>query len=122
MHHGRLVAGDEHRCVAVSLEQSAQLAFGDACKHGRVGDLVTVEMQDRHHRTIAPWVHELVRVPAGRQRPALRLPVTDDAEHGEVRVVERGPVGMDERVSELTAFVDGSGRLGGDMTRDATRK
>ena len=72
----------------------AQLVARDAGEHGRVGDLVAVEVQDRQHRAVACRVEELVRVPARGQRPGLGLAVADDAGDEQVGVVERGAVGV----------------------------
>ena len=110
---------DEARRVAVALEQRAQLVLGDAGQHRRVGDLVAVEVQDRQHGAVARRVEELVRVPARGQRPGLGLAVADDAADEQVRVVERGAVGVHERVAELAALVDRARRLGRDVARDA---
>src|SRR5206468_12289539 len=65
---------------------------------------------------------ELVRVPAGRQRPGLGLAVTDDAEHDEIRVVERRTERMDQRVAQLATLVDRAWRFGGDVAADPARK
>ena len=77
-------------------------------------------MQDGEHGTVADGVEELVGVPAGRQRAGLRLTVADDAADDEVGVVECGSVRMRERVAELAALVDRSGRLGRHVRRDAS--
>ena len=63
-----------------------------------------VEMQDRQHRAVARGVRELVGMPARRQRAGLCLAVTDDAGDDEVGVVERRPVGVGQRITQLTAF------------------
>ena len=65
--------------VAVPGQQRGQLVVADPGEHGRVGDLVAVEVQDRQHRAVAGRVEELVGVPGGGQRPGLRLAVADDA-------------------------------------------
>jgi hypothetical protein len=70
---------DEPGRVAVALEQRPQLVMADPGQHGRVGDLVAVQMQHREHGAVAGRVEELVRVPAGRQRPGLGLAVAHDA-------------------------------------------
>ena len=57
-------------------------------------------------------------MPARRQRAGLGLPVADDAEDHEVRVVERRTEGVHEGIAELPALVDGPGRLGRDVTAD----
>ena len=119
VHRLRVVAGDEARRVPVALQQRAQLVLGDPREHRRVGDLVAVEVQDRQHRAVARRVEELVRVPARRERARLGLAVADDAADEQVRVVERGAVGVHERVAELAALVDRARRLGRDVARDA---
>ena len=63
--------------------------------------------------------NELVGVPAGGQRPGLGFTVADDARDEQVGVVERGAVRVHEGVAELAALVDGAGRLGSDVARDA---
>ena len=61
-------------------------------------------------------------MPARRQRAGLRLPVTDDAEDDQARVVEGRAEGMHQRVAELATLVDGPGRLGRHMAADAARE
>ncbi len=63
-----------------------------------------------------------MRLPGAGQGTGLGLAVTDDARHDEVRVVERRAVRVRERVAELAALVDGSGRLRGGVGRDAARE
>ena len=58
-------------------------------------------------------------MPAGRQRPGLRLAVADHAADQQVGVVEGGSVGVHQRVAELAALVDRPGRLRGDVAGDA---
>src|SRR5207245_10121449 len=73
-----LVAGDEQRPVTVALEERDELALGDAREDRGVRDLVAVQVQDRQHGAVRLRVEELVRVPAGCERPGLRLAVADD--------------------------------------------
>ena len=116
---GRVVTRHEMRVVAVADHQVAQLILGDAREDRWVGNLVAVEVQDRQDRAVADRVEELVRMPAGRQRPGLGLAVADDAADEQARVVERGPVRVRERVTELAALVDRAGRLGRHVARDS---
>ena len=99
------------RLVAVAAHQVEQLRLRNPGEHGRIGDLVAVQVQDRQHRAVRHRVEELVRVPGGGQRPGLRLAVPDDAGDDQVRVVEGGPVRVHERVAELAALMDRAGRL-----------
>ncbi len=109
---------DEQWPVAVPAHQRVELLLGDAREQRRVRDLVAVQVQDRQDGAVVARVEELVRVPARRQRARLRLAVADDARDEQVRVVERGPVRVGERVAELPAFVDRARRLGRDVARD----
>ena len=108
--------------VSVPGEQRGQLGVGDSGQHGGIGDLVAVEVQDRKHRTVTHGVEEFVGVPARRQGAGLGLPVADHTGHDELGVVERRSIGMGEAVAELTAFVDRSRGLGGDVARDPAWK
>ena len=119
---GRLVAFDEDRAVTVSQEQAGQLVVADPGQHCRVGDLVTVQMQDRQHGAVAHGIEKFVGVPACRQRPRLRLAITDDARNDQVGIVEHGAVGVHEGVAELATFVDGSRRLRRDVARNPPGK
>ena len=58
-------------------------------------------------------------MPARGQRAGLGLAVADHAQHQQVRVVERGAVGVHQRVAELAALVDRPRRLGRDVAGDA---
>ena len=110
---------DEVRLVAHALEELLQLLLGNAGQEAGVGDLVAVEVQDRQHAAVAGRVEKLVAVPAGGQRPGFRLAVADDAGDDQVRVVERGAVGVAQRVAQLAAFVDAARRLRRDVAGDA---
>ncbi len=94
----------------------------DPREHGRVGDLVAVQVQHRQHGPVARRIEELVRVPACGQRAGLGLPVAHHAQREQVGVVQHGAVGVHERVSELTALVDRAGRLGRDVAGDPARE
>ncbi len=107
----RLIPGDPVHRVAVALEQGDQLVVGDPGQHGRVGDLVAVQVQDGQHRAVGDRVQELVGVPAGGERPGLRLTVPDDAHRDQVGVVVDRTVGVRQRVPQFAALVDGAGRL-----------
>ena len=117
----RVIAFDEMRFVAVAVQQLEQLGASDARQQRRVGDLVAVEVQDRQHGTVVRRIQELVRLPARRERAGLGLAIADDAGDDQVRVVERRPVGVRQRVAQLAAFVDRAGRFRRDVARDAAR-
>ncbi len=119
VHRLRVIALDEARGPAVAAEEALELLPGDAGQHRRVGDLVTVEMEDRQNGPIRGRIEELVAVPAGREGPGLGLAVADDAADQEIRVVEGRAEGVGQRVAELAALVDRARRFGRDVTGDA---
>ena len=108
--------------VAVALEELEQLLVADPRQHGRVGDLVAVQVQDGEDGAVLLRVEELVRVPAGGQRTGLGLAVADDAAHEQIGVVEGGAEGVGDRVAELAALVDRAGNFGRHVARDAARE
>ena len=110
------------RCVAVAAEQLVEFLTADAGEHGRIGDLVAVQVQDRQHRSVGQRVQELVRVPAGRHRPGLGLAVPDGAGDDQAGVIEGRTVGMRQRIAELAPLVDRPGRLRRHVARDASGK
>ena len=119
VHQLGIIALHRVRRVPVAAQQRLQLIVRDPGQHRRVGDLVPVQVQDRQHRPVPGRVEELIRVPAAGQRPGLGLAVTDHAGHDQVRIVERRPVGVHERVPELAALMDGARRLRRHVRGDA---
>ncbi len=122
VHALRLVALDEVRGPAAAAEELVQLLGLDAGQHGRVADLVAIEVQDRQHGAVGDRIEKLVGLPGGRQRAGLRLAVADDTGDDQPRVVERGPEGVAERVAQLAAFVDRSRRRRRHMAADPAGK
>jgi hypothetical protein len=118
----RVVTLDEQRPPPAPLEQCTELAFRNPCEHGRVRDLVAVQVQDRQDGAVGAGAQELRSVPARRERPRLRLAVTDDARDQQVGIVERRAERVRERVAELAAFVDRARGLGRGVTRNAARE
>ena len=113
-------AGDkEVRLIAHTLKELGELFVGHAGEDGGVGDLVAVEVQDRQDDTVGCRVHELVGLPRSRERTGLGLAVAHHGHGQQARVVHDGTVSVAERVAELAALVDGTGRLGRKVARDA---
>ena len=112
MHFFRLVAFHKVGRPAAAAQKLLQLLMLDAGQDGRVADLVAVEMQDRQHGAIGDRIEKLVGLPGGRQRTRFRFAVADDAGDDQIGIVERGPEGMAERISQLAAFVNRPGVVG----------
>src|SRR5271156_3616418 len=92
----------------------------DAGQQSRIADLVTIEMEDRQHRSIGLWIEKLVGLPGGSQGRCFRFTITNHAGHHEIWIVERCAEGMAERVTQLAAFMNRSRRCRRDMARDAS--
>src|SRR5439155_15506708 len=122
MHLRRLVPLDEVGMIAAAAQELLQLLATDACRDGRVGDLIAIEVQNRQNGPVASRIEELVAVPPGRERSGLRLAIADNAGNQEIRVVEDGAVSMTERVAQLASFMDGTGRFRRHMAGNAAGK
>jgi hypothetical protein len=120
VHADRVVAFHQVRAVSVAEHERFEFAVLDPGEHGRVGDLVAVQVQDGQDRAVRDRVEELVGVPRCREWTGLGLAVTDDAGHDEIRVVQGRPERVGERVPQFATLVDRSGRLRCDVARDAT--
>lgn len=119
VHQSGIVALDEQRLVAEPAEEIADLVVAHPAEHGRIGNLVAVEMQDRQHRAVMRRIEEFVGVPGRGERAGLGLAVTDDTGDDQVGIVEGRAIGMHQRVTELTAFVDRARRFRRRVARDA---
>ena len=122
MHQLGLVAFDQQRLPAVPAEERDELVLRDPGEHGRVRDLVAVQVQDRQDGAVGLCVQELVRVPARGERACLGLAVAHDAGDDQVGVVEGGAERVDEGVPELAALVDRARHLRRDVARDPARE
>ena len=63
MHRCRIVTLDEIGRPTASAEELFQLFMLDAGEHGRVADLVAVQVQDRQHGAVGHRIEELVGLP-----------------------------------------------------------
>ena len=122
VHIGGIMAGDGDRDVTVAAHQGVEFVGRDTGQHGRVGDLVAVEVQDRQHRAVTGGVEELIGMPAGGQRPGLGLAVPDDGGDHQVGVVEGRAEGVHQGVAQFAALVDGTRCLGRHVAGDAAGK
>ena len=86
------------------------------------GDLVSVQVQDGQHGAVARRVEELVGVPAGGQRAGLGFAIADHAAGHQIGIIEDRAMGMQQRVAEFAALVDGAGRFRRDVAGDAAGK
>src|SRR5438034_7244283 len=115
----RITSLDKVRLVAHPLEELLQFVLGNAGQEAGVGDLVSVQMEDRKHAAVTDRIEKLVAVPTGCQWARFRLAIADDAGYDQVRVIERGSVSMAERVAEFATFVDRAWCFWGNVRGDA---
>src|SRR5260370_34352064 len=79
-------------------------------------------MQDREHRAATDAIQKFVGVEGRGQRSGLRFAVSHDNGDDEVRVVEGSAESVRQAITELAAFMDGTGSIGRAMTADASWK
>ena len=112
VHRLRVVPFDEVGLIAVASHQLLELFAADAGQHGRVGDLVAVQVEDRQHGPVVDGVEKLVAVPARGQRAGLGLAVADDGGDDQVGVVEGRAKRVAQAIAQLAPLVNRARRLG----------
>ncbi len=75
VHIRRLAALHKIGVPAAALKESFQLLAGNAGKNCRVGNFVTVQVQNRQHRAVGGRINQLVSLPSRGQRAGFRLAV-----------------------------------------------
>ncbi len=121
MHSLRIVALQREWLIAVAAHQVFELRMRNAREHRRVGDLVSVQMQNRQHCAIRRGIEKFVRVPACGQRSGLGFAIAHHAGHNEVWIVEGRAIRVHQRVAQLAAFMNRSRRLRRDVAGNAVR-
>jgi hypothetical protein len=122
MHVHGLMPLDKDRRPAIAAQQLLQLVAADARQHGRVGDLVAVQVQDRQHSAVAYRVEKLVGMPGRGQRAGLCLAIADHASRDQLGVVEHRTKRVAQGIAQLATFMDGAGALGRNVARNAARE
>src|SRR5215470_8231346 len=75
-------------------------------------------MKDRQDRSIANGVQKLANVPGSCQGSGFRFTVSDHCGDDQFWIVESSATGVREHVSQLTTFMDRTGRLRRTVTAD----
>ena len=81
--------------------------MGDACQHGRIGNFVSIQMQNRQDSAIRLGIQKLVGMPGRGQWPRFRLAVTDDAGRNQIRIIKYCAKCVAERIPQFSTFVYG---------------
>src|SRR5277367_1246569 len=106
MHALGFVTLDKVWFVAISGEQMSQFFITETPKHGRICDLVAIQMQDGQYRTVPSRIEKLIGMPTGGQRTGFGLTVSDNAAGQQIRIIENRPIGMRDGVPQFPAFVN----------------
>ena len=96
------------RGVPVAVEQVDELCIAHRGEDGGRGDLEAIEVQDRQDRARGRRIEELGAMPGRGGWTGFGLAVADDAGDDEIRIVECGAEGGCQRVTKLSALVDGA--------------
>src|SRR6185437_758764 len=92
-----------------------------ARQHRWIGDLESVEMQNRKDGTVARGIEEFVGMPTRGKRTGFRFAVSNDAGRNQPRVVEHRAISVGERIAEFAPFMNRARRLWPRMARNAVR-
>ena len=107
---------------AIPLEQALKLLVIDPAEDGRVGDFVSVQMQDRQYGAIADRVDEFVDVPAGGEWAGLGFPVADAGDRDQLGIVENRATSVGEHIAQFSPLMNGTRHLSGAMAADMPRE
>src|SRR5579859_3291617 len=121
MHLSRLAAGNHYWTISVSAKQVEKFLFADSREHCRVSDLESVEVQNGKHSSVFCWIEKLVGVPTRRTGSGFGFAVADDAGNDQIGIVEGSAIGVQQRISELSAFMDGAGSFRRNVAGNAVR-
>src|SRR6266516_2032104 len=112
MHAAWITAFHKIRCVAIPDEQRLQFLVTDAGQKRWVIDFVTVEVQDRQHRTIGNWVEKFIAMPARGKRPRFRLAVAHHDESYQIGIALTRPVARRDTMPKPAPLMDAPGVSG----------
>ena len=106
MHGFGIGAFDEIGRPAITPEEFFQLLAADAREQCWIVDLVSVEVKDGQHGSIADGIQKFVDVPGGSQGASFGFAVTDNRGDDQFRIVECCAARVGQDVAEFAAFVD----------------
>ena len=107
---------------AVAAEELLQLVARDTREDRRVRDLVAVQMQNRQHGAVLRRLRNLFECQAVASGPVSASPSPMTHAAMSSGVVEHRAERVAQRVAQLAAFVNASGRFGRDVARNAAWK
>jgi len=87
----------------------------DAGQHGRIADLVAIEVQDRQHGSIENWVDNLLDCHAVARGPVSAFTIADDAGDDQSGLSNTAPKAWLSGIPQLTTFVNRPRRSGRNM-------
>ena len=100
-----VVSGNEVWLPAHTFEVLSKFFIAHPSQDRWVGDLETVDLQDRQNGTILDWVDELVREPGSSQRTSFGFTVTDFNSCDLVWVVQNCTYTVGQGVTQFPTFV-----------------
>ena len=122
VHRHRIVTFDKIRLPPAAMEEVRDLLMAHAGKNRRIRDLISVQMQNRQHRTVADRIQEFVGLPARGKRTGFRLAVADRDRRNQIRIVEDRSECVCDGIAQLAALIDRTRRLRRAVRRHAARE
>ncbi len=119
MHAWQVIPRDDNGLIPPPPVQLNQLLVRQTRFDRRPGNLVAIEVQDRQHGTVPTRVEKVHTFPAAFQRTGFSFPITYDAGHQQVGIVEDSAKGVHQRIAQLSAFMQGVGCVRAAMAGDA---
>src|ERR1700730_6161938 len=99
-------AFDKERLVTSRLKKSLYAFIWGAAECRRPCDFVSIQMQDRQHRTIARGIQILDALPRSGEWACFRFAVSNHSSDNQIRIVECCAERVREDITESTAFMN----------------
>src|SRR5215467_1065976 len=78
-------------------------------------------MEDGKDCAITLWIQEFVGVPTGGERAGLGFAIAYNTADEQIRIIKRGAIGVEQRISKFPTLVNRSRSIGRGMAGNSTR-
>ena len=108
VHRHGIVAFDEVRFPAATVEEIDQFLVGHASEDSRVGNFISIQIEDGQYDTVCNRIDEFIALPRRCQRSRFGFAITYDSSGNQVGIVKNSPTGVGNRITQFAAFMDGA--------------
>src|SRR5579863_8351166 len=119
MHDLRIMTLYEVRLLPVARKKLRQFRIRHSAKHGRVGDFVSIQMQNGQNRSIPRRIEKLIGMPTRRQRTRFGFTVANYAANQQRWITKSRAICVRDRVAQFPSLMDRAGSFGSRVAGNA---